>query len=184
MPDNVTEIGPYAFADCSMYTSQGWGYVGLTNVTIGRSVTRIADYTFYRAEALRNVVLLCENLVHIGDYAFAETRVDFDIPGTVTYIGTYALQWHQKRNMIIPDSVTYIGDYAFRDSNARNFEFSDSITHLGDAVLYGAYYLETVKFPSSINRIPRNMFYYCYMGLTNITIPDFITTIDDLAFNE
>ena len=47
IPDGVTSIGDYAFADCS----------GMTSVIIPNSVTTIGDYAFYNCSSLTSVII-------------------------------------------------------------------------------------------------------------------------------
>ncbi|MBR3827172.1 MAG: leucine-rich repeat domain-containing protein, partial [Alistipes sp.] len=57
--DNITEIGDYAFCECS----------SLTSLTIGNSVTSIGERAFYYCTSLTSVTLPV-SVTSIEDYAF------------------------------------------------------------------------------------------------------------------
>ena len=61
IPDSVTSIGPYAFAECA----------GLTGVTIPDSVTSIGETAFYLCRSLTNVTI-GDSVTSIGEWAFAD----------------------------------------------------------------------------------------------------------------
>jgi hypothetical protein len=59
IPNGVTSIGDYAFANCSR----------LTNITIPESVTHIGERAFRNCSSLTNITIP-ESVTHIGDWAF------------------------------------------------------------------------------------------------------------------
>ena len=105
VPAGVTEIGSFAFIDCS----------GLTSVSIPPSVTSIGDSAFYGCSGLTSVSLSC-SVTSIGEYAFYEcsSLTEIIIPEGMMSIeeGTFA-ECTSLTNVTIPNSVTYIGDGSF-----------------------------------------------------------------------
>ena len=77
----VTNIGSYAFVECS----------GLTNVTIPASVTSIGDYAFCYCRGLTSVTIP-DSVTSIMDGAFegCSGLTNVTIPASVTNIGSYA----------------------------------------------------------------------------------------------
>ncbi len=80
IPDNITEIGRWAFAETE-----------LTSIVIPDSVTVIAPYTFYKCYGLKSVVLP-DTLTEIGEQAFSacDGLTSLTIPATVKTIGKAA----------------------------------------------------------------------------------------------
>jgi len=78
IPDSVTGIGSYAFADCQ----------SLTSLTIGNSVTSIGDAAFIGWNSLTGSLVIPDSVTSIGSYAFAYC------PGlTALYTNTPAASW-------------------------------------------------------------------------------------------
>ena len=102
---SVTNIGDYAFYDCS----------GLTSVTIPSSVTSIGRSAFNGCSSL-TLVTIPNSVTGIGDYAFqnCSSLTSVTIPNSVTSIG-YAVfyQCSSLTLVTIPSSVTSIGYAAF-----------------------------------------------------------------------
>ena len=103
--DGVTNIGSYAFCDCSR----------LTSVVIPNSVTSIGDLAFYYCSSLTSVTIP-NSVTSIGDWVFfnCTSLTSVEIPNSVTSIGNYAFTWCAGLTSVtIPNSVTSIGDSAF-----------------------------------------------------------------------
>ncbi len=132
-------------------------------------------------------------------YEYDEYTGDVVIPATVTYGDkTYSVTSIEVEafagcsgltSITIPNSVTSIGDHAFRDCsgltsvvwNAKNyadFEYSS------DAPFYYInFQITSFTFGSEVEHIPA---YLCYdmKNLTSVTIPNSVTSIGDLAFDD
>ena len=105
IPNSVTSIGDYAFADCT----------GLTSVTIPNSVTSIGDGAFRFCYGLTSVTIP-NSVTSIGPSAFfdCEGLTSVTIPNSVTSIGDYAFYFCTGlTSVIIPNSVTSIGNSTF-----------------------------------------------------------------------
>ena len=130
IPNIVTRIGDYAFANCiglnsvvippsvtSIGLSAFEGCSGLTSVTIGNGVTRIGDYAFKGCSGLTRVTIP-DSVTSIGSSAFSGCSglTSLTIPDSVTSIGDRAFSGcHGFTSVTIPNSVTSIGYYAFSD---------------------------------------------------------------------
>ena len=81
IPNSVTSIGNYAFADCT----------GLTSIIIPNSVTSIGDYAFYGCTGLTSIDIP-NSVTSIGSGAFSGCTglTSITIPSSVTSIGSGA----------------------------------------------------------------------------------------------
>ena len=110
IPNSVTSIGSYAFANCT----------GLTSVTIPNSATSIGSYTFANCTGLTSITIP-DSVTTIGNSAFMGCTglTSITIPNNVTTISYYAFRdCTMLTSITIPDSVTSIDGSAF--SNCTN----------------------------------------------------------------
>ena len=110
IPDNVTDIGEYAFAACS----------SLTSITIPNSVTSISDRAFYYCSSLTSITI--PNIVtSIGGSAFnsCSSLTNITIPNSVTCIDAYTfMRCSSLTSITIPNSVTSIEYGAFNECSS------------------------------------------------------------------
>ena len=153
-----TSICDHAFSGCN----------GLTSITIPDSVTSIGSNAFNGCSGLTSVT----------------------IPDSVTSIGSSAFGGCSGLTSItIPNSVTSIGDSAFSGCNALQFDDDGNAKYLGNVtnpylVLYKANDNKIISF--EIKTQTKVIYSYAFescSNLTNITIPDSITSIGDHAFS-
>ena len=173
-PNSVTEIGSYAFYNCtslksvtfgsdSQLTSIGWsafyGCSNLTSITIPDSVTFIGNYAFYNCT----------------------TEINWGNNPKITSIGNYAFSGYKGTSIIIPNSVTSIGEYAFRGCSTKiNWGNSPKITSIGRSA-FEEYKGTSITIPDSVTSIGSSAFYNC-TSLESVTIPNSVTFIDICAF--
>ena len=211
IPDSVTSIGSFAFEGCS----------GLTSVTIGDSVTSIGQSAFKGCSGLTSITIP-DSVTSIGDCAFYDCSglTSIAIPDSVTSIGSCVFSGCSSLESItIPfvgakagvtssDTYQYPFGYIFGTSSydggvATRQEYYGSapytttssiyyissslkaVTVTGGNVLRGAFYncsgLTNITIPDRVTSIGQSAFKGC-SGLISITIPDSVTIIDDGAF--
>ena len=231
----VTSIGYYAFYDCSRLmsvtigsgvTSIGyWTFCGcsrLMSVTIGSGVTSIGDWTFCGCSRLTSVTIP-NNVTSIGYRAFDDcsgltsvtignsvTRIDYSAFSGCSSLETITIPFvGSKAGVTSSDTYQYPFGYIFGEDSytggvATNQEYYGSntssttsttyyipsslksVTVTGGNILYGAFYncssLTNITIPDTMTSIGGAAFYGC-SGLTSVTIPDSVTSIGWYAFS-
>ena len=193
IPDTVTSIGESAFTGCS----------GLTGVTIPDTVTSIGEYAFAGCSGLTSVAIP-DSVTSIdrGTFAGCSGLTSVAIPDTVTSIGKKAFfGCTGLTSVTIPDSVTSIGYEAFKDcTGLTSVTIPDSVISIGDDAFYRCDVLTSVYitdiaawcnidfFSSTANPLfnnslilPHNLYLNDEL-VTDLVIPDGVTSIDDYAF--
>ena len=145
------------------------------------SVTSIAQSAFYDCDSLKNIVIP-NSVTNIGDYAF------YDCDGLLS--------------VEISNSVTCIGDNAFEDCTfiSENFvnhsilsdkdhwgatlvdgEEIDGLVIKGNTLIHGRPWLTNVIIPEMITTIGDRAFYNCIL-LSKISIPESVVSIGNSSF--
>ena len=175
IPDSVTNIGAAAFDSCG----------SLTSITIPGSVTSIGTVAFYNCSGLTSVTIP-DSVTNIGAAAFDScgSLTSIVIPNSVTSIEPYAFSACSSLTSItIPDSVTSIGNNAFDScSSLTSITIPDSVTSIGNNAFDSCSSLTSITIPDGVTSIESYAFYNC-SGLTSITIPDSVTNIGAAAFD-
>ncbi len=103
---------------------------------------------------------------------------------TVSGIGSNAFKWNENsgrpklQKVTIPNSVTWIGDYAFDSNQLTQVTISDSVTTISDYAFANNKQLIKVTIPNSVKYLSG----FGGTKITNINIPDSVTTIGYQAF--
>lgn len=188
IPDGVTTIGSGAFYGCN----------SLTSIVIPNSVNTIGEYAFSGCDSLTSVIIP-NSVTTIGTQAFynCSRLTSVTIGNSVTSIGDSAfLCCDSLTNVVIPDSVTSIGDSAFRDCDSLiNVTMGNNVTAIGDSAfqfcdsLTSVYITDIVAWCNisfgnySANPLTvANNLYLNKELVTELIIPDGVTTIGDCAF--
>ena len=174
LPEGITSIPAYAFADC----------LEMKSLTLPDSLIYIDDSAFSFCVSLESITIPA-NVEHIGNYAFKGCYqiTSVVIPSGVTYIGWEAFAFcDELASVTIPVSVSYIGEGAFLDTPW--FEgLTVPYVVVGDGVLIkfnGSGTTATV--PDGVRHVSN-----AFAGnstLTSVTLPEGVRSIGDLAFYE
>ena len=200
IPQSVTSIGKDAFTNCR----------GLNSLTIKDAAISIGDWAFAQCYSL-SLLSLGKNIKTIGDHAFDDCRAltSVTIPQSVTSIGqkafnscisltTLSLGENIKtigdhafyycielKSVTIPQSVTSIGNDAFGQCHdLQSLTIKDATTSIGHRAFLGCTSLETISLGENIKTIGYHAFNSCTsINLTNVTIPENVTTIRPGTFD-
>ena len=175
IPENINDLGTYAFGECSSLTSvilpSGITAIGdnsfvfcrsLSSIEIPSTVTRIGRLAFYQCDSLTSAILL-PGITTIGDCAFMNcfSLSSIDIPSTVTSIGENAfLACNSLASIALPPQLKTIGKSAFSDCSS----------------------LSEIVIPNGVTSIPNGCFSGC-SSLTSVSIPFGVTSIGEYAFD-
>ncbi|MBQ2738274.1 MAG: leucine-rich repeat protein [Clostridia bacterium] len=197
IPNSVTSIGDFAFYNCSSLTSISIpnsvtsiynyafrGCTSLTSVIIGSGVTSIYNYAFCRCTSLTSVTI-GSGVTSIGSYAFdycyklveVYNLSSLDITkGSTSYgrTGYYALDIYTSATATSKLHTTSDG-YIF-------YEDGDTVYLLGYTGNSATLILPD-KYNGKNYAIYKYAFYENYK-ITNVTIPNSVTSIGSYAFDD
>jgi BspA type Leucine rich repeat region (6 copies) len=206
IPDSVTSIGDYAFAN-DAYPFYPFSVSSLTNVTIGNSVTSIGEDAFFGCSKLTNVTIP-NSVTTIGDQAFENcnslTSVYFS--GDAPSVGqdAFSVQGIKGGPRLENATVYYLSGTTgwsnvfaglptvMLDGPPQFGTTADGWNYVSDQVkntLITGYagFNNSVVIPSIINGLPVNgIGPYTFLNessLASVTIPDSITSIGYVAFD-
>ena len=173
----VTAIGDDAFRGCS----------ALKKVTIPQSVTSIGDSAFAGCHNLDSVTIN-DAATSIGNRAFTECPLTttLSLGKKITTIGDEAFYYCiELESVTIPQSVTSIGNDAFGQCHdLQSLTIKDAATSIGHRAFLGCTSLETISLGENIKTIGYHAFNSCTsINLTNVTIPENVTTIRPGTFD-
>ena len=195
----VTEIGDWAFEDCT----------GLTSITIPDSVISISYQSFYACKNLKSIIIpegvanigdeafehcsklsdisISDRATSIGDYAFYNTAWYNSQPSGITYIGKVLYKYKgtmsENTSIVIPEGIKGIADSAFRDCHGlTSITIGNSVTNIGKQAFEGCTGLTSITMPDSVTSIDWRAFYRCDK-LSSVTVGNSVTNIEFAAFN-
>ncbi|MBO5528181.1 MAG: leucine-rich repeat protein [Bacilli bacterium] len=197
LPDTITVIENNAFNGCS----------NLTNVTLGRGITSIKAYAFAHCSQLRivelnsslktiesNIFQECPNHVTLlvkgepfqtdpwyydmGNYRYFSVAFDYSGKYVVIDYVVYALT---KNGVVAAGNIGNLRSMSIRD-NVEIDGVSYPVIGVSDFAFSGMSDLSSVTFGSNIKTIGRYAFYYA--SLTEVTIPESVTSIGAQAFDQ
>lgn len=194
IPDGVTALSEYCFADCpklttidipNSVTSIGNGCFsrcGLISVDIPDSVTEIGKDAFKHCESLSDITLPDKlTSIPMGMLKRCTSLTSLDIPDSVTAIESLAFSSSGLQQLTLPNGLAKIGEYTFSSLDIVSIEIPSSVTEIGKSAFSGCTALKDIKFGNGITEIPERCFFCCH-SLTEIRVPEGVEVIGYEAF--
>ena len=191
IPNSVTWIGD-AFEDCTSLISievsyDNENYSSVHGVLFNKDETELITYPAGKTDS---EYVISNNVTSIGDSAFRSctSLIGVTIPNSVKSIGSGAF-WgcDNLKSVTIPDSVTSIGASAFYDTAYYNDEsnWDKDVLYLSNCLIDTNYNfdLTTDYIIKDGTRIIADSAFR-WSGITNVTIPDSVTSIGNYAFED
>lgn len=202
VPNSVSEIGDYAFAECPVlktvefeagspitkgnvqiseeYDYTIYGYV--TTYNPGQNPNTMGAYVFSKCPAL-TTAKLPENMVNIPTYTFNECMAlsNVTLPTALTKIDDYAFYETEKlSNVSWPSKLQEIGKYAFQYSGLVSVILPASVTTLGSNAFSECKNLKTVELPKGLT----TMGSYCFEKtiIEKIVLPGSLEVLETSTF--
>ena len=180
LPDTVTKIGVYAFADSSIET-----------IVIPDSVTSIGGAAFYHSRNLKNVTLP-NGIKEISANVFngCSSLANLSIPESVKEIKSRAFYESGLEILNLPNNVTSIDDYAFyKNQSLSEVNIGSSLKYVGTDSLNFNTNLETItvdegnqKYYTQGNNLIEKSTKRIVLGTKNSVIPDDVLIIGRRSF--
>ncbi len=202
LPDTVTEIGGNAFQNCLNLTTvvlpegltkintYAFSGSGITTIEIPASVTSIANGAFANTASLQKVTFAepadgeeGEPLSMVdgstSNSVFINSAIqNITFPARLAKIPAYGFYNTKLQSVVIPETVSEIGNYAFTGSALTSVTFEGNPT-VGTYLFQNCASLATVDFGPCTTINTRE---FEGTALTDLTIPDTVTTIGQYAF--
>lgn len=187
IPKTIKEIGQMAFEGCSQ----------LQNISVEIENTTFSSRDDILYDKGQTTVLLCaaqkegvcdlpNTIVKIGNSAFSGCSkiTKIVLPSKLTTIESSAFsECSSLASIALPDALTSIGTYAFYNATslASDIVIPSGVTEIKDYTFYGCSKIKTVTLHDAVKSIGTYAFSGC-ASLTNIALPEYLTTIDTYAF--
>ena len=157
LPEKISRIGDYAFANCSSLTG---------SLYIPEGVKEIGYSAFNNCKSLTGSLYLPSTLEKIGNAAFTlcPFTCELQLPSKLKHIGSsaFALNNNLYGELHLPNNLSFIGDEAFKDCHS----FSGSLS-----------------IPQTLTKIQERTFAYCTGFNGTLNLHDGITSIGESAFD-
>ena len=173
IPDTVTSISDYAFAECTE----------LSSVVLPNALVSVGTQAFAGCIALEEIILP-ESITTIGSRAFTGCLAleEITIPGNLTSIGTYVFADSGLRKAVLSEGIKNITESVFANcAKLQEVILPESIENIKDGAFSGCSAMTEFAFPENITYIAQGVFQNC-TSLSKVSIPQKVRTIEERAF--
>ena len=193
----VTEIAASAFYGSSVKNivlpqtlitigESAFGNSDITQIIIPNSVTTIGNKLFQNCTSLKSITInspLTEIVQSMFEGCTALTA--FDILESITTISDNAFAGSGLIDITLPRSVSSVGKSVFKDCTSLNsvaFGSDSQLSIIGQSMFEGCAALSDIDIPESITTISEKAF--AESGMTGITIPSAVLIVGSSAFKD
>lgn len=176
IPDEVTEIGAYAFQRTL-----------IGSVAFSPRLNRIGSYAFEQCASLTGTLTLPETLTYIGTSAFDDCSFtgELHLPNSLEYIGECAFYeaGYFVGGLRIPDNIKTIRRCAFMGNYKKHFNGPlelNNVQEIGEHTFAGCHFTGDLVIPEGVIEIPLRCF--DETDFSNIIFPSSLKIIGKEAF--
>ena len=146
------------------------GYKNLRSVSFPKTMLSIG-YSAFADDSLLTDIVLPDNLLTIGGYAFSGTSIkELKLPLSLTFIGKGAFCKTRIRSIALPDNIEEIPTSCFADCDSLNFiQWPKKLRSIGDHAFDGCNALKNFTIPSSVVEISPSIIWNC-SNISRLTI--------------
>lgn len=196
IPNNVVEIGAYAFRDCEFTTLEippsvkkfdqcaFSGLRSLKSIKVGNGVSSLPNDCFENCTSLEEVKLT-DGITTIGERCFkgCTSLKSLHLPNAVNAIGNDCFENCIKLEIIeLPSQLAVINDSVFEGCDSlKTLTFGDHIVKVGCKAFKNCKSLDDIHLPDSVQSIGSESFFGC-ISLKRISFSNQIEIIPYKAF--
>ena len=201
LPDTLTEVSNYAFADCYAFTSLEIGAgldtietgcfargQGLTGLDVPPNIININQSAFSTCTSLLGINF-SENIEYIGSYAFqsCSSLSGVNFPESIDVVDTNAFEYSTSLRYIeFNTNIDYddVSNYCFRRClTLTGVDLTPNILSIGQGSFQSCVELSGINFNETITDIGISAFAQCY-DLSGVTYPQSLNYVGNYAFQD
>lgn len=197
LPENITELGEYAFQGCSILkniilpeslkTISGFCFSGcesLTELKLGPNVTTVGRNMIEKCSKIKeltipsSVTAIKTNAVGFGCLCGSSVqKVIFD-EGTRNIVDNICHDSSELETIVLPESVENIGESSFRNCpRIKTISLPENVESIGNSCFSDCTALESFTFNKNVKNLGHDLFNGC-KKLKELTIPASVENVD------